>query len=118
VLFSGDIIFEGRVAYLGDANTKHWLAVLQQMETAKLVGLIPGHGPAAKEPTKAISMTRRYLAYIREVMGQAVENMTAFDEAYAAADWSEFKDLPAFEAANRRNAYQVYLSMEEELLAQ
>lgn len=118
VLFSGDIIFEGRVAYLGDANTKHWLAVLQQMETAKLVGLVPGHGPAAQEPNKAISMTRRYLAYIREVMGHAVENMTAFDEAYAGADWSEFKDLPAFDAANRRNAYQVYLSMEEELLTQ
>ncbi len=114
VLFSGDIIFEGRVAYLGDANTKHWLEVLQHMETARLVALIPGHGPAAQEPNKAISMTRRYLAYIREVMGAAVENLTAFDEAYAAADWSEFKDLPAFEAANRRNAYQVYLSMEAE----
>ncbi len=114
VLFSGDIIFEGRVAYLGDANTKHWLEVLQQMETARLVALIPGHGPAAEEPNKAIGMTRRYLAYIREVMGAAVENLTAFDEAYAAADWSEFKDLPAFEAANRRNAYQVYLSLEAE----
>ena len=114
VLLSGDIIFEGRVAYLGDANTKRWLEVLQQMETAQLVGLIPGHGPAAQNPNQAISMTRRYLAYVREVMGAAVENMVAFDEAYAAADWSEFEELPAFEAANRRNAYQVYLSMEAE----
>ena len=118
VLFSGDIIFEGRVAYLGDANTRHWLEVLQQMETAQLVALIPGHGPAAEDPNKAISMTRRYLAYMREVMGAAVENMMAFDEAYAAADWSEYKDLPAFEAANRRNAYQVYLSMEAEQFSQ
>ena len=118
VLFSGDIIFEGRVAYLGDANTKHWLNVLTQMETTKLVALIPGHGPAARDPNQAISMTRDYLAYIREAMGRAVENMTSFDEVYAATDWSDFKDLPAFEAANRRNAYQVYLSMEEELLAQ
>ena len=118
VLFSGDIIFEGRVAFLGDANTKHWLDVLTQMETTKLVALIPGHGPAAKDPNQAISMTRDYLAYIRKVMGRAVEDMTSFDEVYAATDWSEFKDLPAFEAANRRNAYQVYLSMEEELLAQ
>ena len=118
VLFSGDIIFEGRVAYLGDANTKHWLDVLTQMETTKLVALIPGHGPAAEDPNQAISMTRDYLAYIRKVMGKAVEGMTSFDEAYAAADWSDFKSLPAFEAANRRNAYQVYLSMEEELLAQ
>ena len=118
VLFSGDIIFEGRVAFLGDANTRHWLDVLTQMETSKLVALIPGHGPAAQDPNQAISMTRDYLAYIREVMGRAVEEMTSFDEAYAAADWSDFQDLPAFEAANRRNAYQVYLSMEEELLAQ
>ncbi len=118
VLFSGDIIFEGRVAFLGDANTKHWLDVLTQMETSKLVALIPGHGPAAADPNQAISMTREYLAYIRKVMGKAVEEMTSFDEAYAAADWSDFKDLPAFDAANRRNAYQVYLSMEEELLAQ
>lgn len=118
VLFSGDIIFEGRVAYLGDANTRHWLEVLTQMETTKLVALIPGHGPAAENPNQAISMTRHYLAYIREAMGKAVAEMISFDEVYDATDWSEFKDLPAFEAANRRNAYQVYLSMEEELLAQ
>ena len=38
------------------------------------------------------------------------------DEVYANADWSEFKDLPAFDEGNRINAYQVYLSMEAELL--
>jgi hypothetical protein len=41
-----------------------------------------------------------------------------FDEAYANADWSEFEELPAFAEANRRNAYQVYLSMEAESLGQ
>ncbi len=116
VLFSGDIIFEGRVPYLGDADTKRWLETLQHMETAGLVALVPGHGPAARKPTEAIRATRRYLATIREVMGRAVEEMIPFDEAYAAADWSEFENLPAFEAAHRRNAYQVYLSLEEELL--
>jgi hypothetical protein len=32
-------------------------------------------------------------------------------------DWSEFESVPAFDLANRRNAYQVYLSMEAEMLA-
>ena len=41
-----------------------------------------------------------------------------FDEVYAETDWSEFKSLPAFKAGNRINAYQVYLSMEAELLKQ
>jgi hypothetical protein len=41
-----------------------------------------------------------------------------FDEAYQAVDWSGFADLPAFAEANRRNAYQVYLSMEAESLSE
>lgn len=116
VLYSGDIIFEGRVAYLGDADTRHWLETLEKMETSGLVGLIPGHGPAARDPTRAIAQTRRYLAYIRKVMGEAVEELSDFSEAYESADWSEFEKLPAFAAANRRNAYQVFLSMEQESL--
>ena len=116
VLFSGDIIFEGRVPYLGDANTKKWLETLTQMETGKVTALIPGHGPAAKNPNMAISATRNYLAKIRNVMAAAVENLDDFAETYAKTDWSEFEKLPAFEEANRRNAYQVFLSMEEELL--
>lgn len=116
VLYSGDIIFEGRVAFLGDADTRHWLQTLEKMETSGLAGLIPGHGPAATDPTKAIAQTRRYLAYIRKVMGEAVEEFVPFSEAYEAADWSEFEKLPAFAAANRRNAYQVFLSMEQESL--
>jgi len=117
VLFSGDIIFEGRVPYLGDSDTKQWLQTLDSMRTGKLVALIPGHGPAATDPNKAITATRHYLAFMREKMGKAVDDFTDFDEAYAAVDWSDFSKLPAFKAANRKNAYQVYLSMESEALA-
>ena len=114
VLFTGDLIFEGRVPFLGSNNTKHWLETLQKIEAQKLHALVPGHGPAAKEPMKAISLTRSYLAFLREKMGEAVEEMMDFDEAYNSIDWSEYQSLPAFEAANRKNAFQVYLSMEEE----
>ena len=116
VLFSGDIIFEGRVPYLGDSDTKQWLETLNTMQTGKLVALIPGHGPAASDPNKAIAATRHYLAFMREKMGKAVEDFIDFDEAYAAIDWTDFSKLPAFEAANRKNAYQVFLSMEAEAL--
>ena len=115
VLFSGDIIFEGRVPFLGDSNTKKWLSTLINMETGNITALIPGHGPAAKDPKQAIRATRRYLEKVRGVMESAVRNMDDFAETYDKTDWSEFSHLPAFEAANRRNAYQVYLSMEEEM---
>lgn len=117
VLLSGDIIFEGRIPFVGDADTRHWLQVLEAMETAGIAALIPGHGPAAEHPTAAIALTRRYLAYLRETFGRAVDELMPFDEAYEAADWSAFEALPAFEAANRRNAFQTYLSLEAEALA-
>lgn len=118
VLFSGDIIFEGRVPFLGDANTARWVQVLERMEREKLVALVPGHGGVAEEPNAAVGLTRRYLAFLREHMEIAVDEFEPFDEAYAAIDWGEFEQLPAFAEANRRNAYQVYLSMEAELLGQ
>ncbi len=114
VLFSGDIIFEGRIPFMGDANSRHWLQVLERMEQQKLTALVPGHGAAARDPNRAIADMRRYLAYLRQSMGAAVEEMIQFDEVYDTVDWSQFENLPAFREANRRNALQVYLSMEAE----
>ena len=55
--------------------------------------------------------------YLRETMGRAVADLEPFDEAYAKTDWSRFRALPAFEQANRINAYGTYLTMEREMLA-
>jgi glyoxylase-like metal-dependent hydrolase (beta-lactamase superfamily II) len=118
VLYSGDIIFEGRVPFVGDADTGRWLETLERLETDELAALVPGHGPAADDPVGAISRTREYLAYLRKVMGDAVADFQDFASAYEAADWRRFEQLPAFDAANRRNAYQVFLSMEAEALGQ
>jgi glyoxylase-like metal-dependent hydrolase (beta-lactamase superfamily II) len=117
VLISGDIIFEGRVPFTGSANTAHWLEVLERLDKAGVAALIPGHGPAAKDPAQAVRLTLRYLSYVRDKMAVAVEEMTSFAEAYEATDWSEFSQLPAFKETHRRNAYGVYLSLEEEMLA-
>ncbi len=118
VLFSGDIIFEGRVPFLGDANSRRWLEVLERMESKPLAALVPGHGAAAADPDHAVAQTRHYLSFLREKMGESAAELVSFDEAYQAVDWSDFADLPAFAEANRRNAYQVYLSMEAEELSE
>lgn len=117
VLLSGDVIFAGRLPYLGDGDSKHWLAALEQIEKARPTALIPGHGKAVNNPLPAIQLTRRYLAYLRQQMGAAVAELTPFDEAYRHTDWSTFASQKAFAAANRGNAYRVYLSMEQEALS-
>ena len=117
VLISGDLIFEGRVPYTGNADTAHWLSLLKALNNTDLVALVPGHGPVGDDPNAAISLTKRYLQAVRSVMKVAVDDFVDFDEAFNDADWSEFADLPAFKAAHRGNAYGVYLSIERESLA-
>ena len=74
----------------------------------------PGHGPLSLEPGVDLQLTRDYLAYLRQTMGEAARNLEPFDEAYARADWSRFAALPLFAAVNRMNAYNTYLLMERE----
>lgn len=116
VLFSGDIIFEGRIPFVGNGDTGEWVETLRHMETDGLKVLVPGHGPASTSPDDTIALTRRYIEYMREKMGAAVDEFQQFADVYEETDWSEFSDLPAFADGNRINAYQVYLSMEAEFL--
>jgi glyoxylase-like metal-dependent hydrolase (beta-lactamase superfamily II) len=118
VLFAGDLFFNGRLPFVGKANSSQWIRSLDQMLKHDATAVVPGHGPASMNPKKDIAMTRDYLKYLRATMGQAVQDFVPFEEAYKAADWSAFEATPMFGFANRMNAYNTYLLMEEEALEQ
>ncbi len=117
VLYAGDLVFKGRVPFVGDADSKAWLASLGRLTAMKPRVMVPGHGSVSRAPAKDLALTRDYLTYLRSEIGKAVAEMEPFEEAYARIDWSRFSRLPAFEAANRPNAYNTYLLMERESLA-
>jgi len=114
VVFAGDIVFDGRLPFLGDdeVNTANWIDRLDRVQEMSPSFLIPGHGPATSEAARAVSFTRGYLQDLREHMGEAVEEFLSFEEAYARADWSKYEDMPAFVETHRRNANAVFLEME------
>jgi glyoxylase-like metal-dependent hydrolase (beta-lactamase superfamily II) len=111
VLFSGDLIFEGRVPFVAGSNPDLWLQHLQKMDVSRTHAIVPGHGTASKNPQQALAFTRGYLEFLHQSMGDAVDNLTSFDEAYTQTDWSQYENLPAF-VANRMNAYFIYLRLE------
>lgn len=117
VLFAGDLFATGRVPFVGTADSKAWLKALEQMTALSPAIAVPGHGAASRDPANDIRFTRDYLTFLRQAMSDAVADMTPFDEAYRKTDWSRFKDYPAFQQANRLNAYDTYLLMEKESLA-
>ena len=116
VIFAGDILVSGRIPYVGAADSKAWLAHIDRLLAMKPRVMVTGHGAVSRDPARDLALTRDYLAYLREAMGRAAEELTPFDEAYDKTDWSRFSSLPAFVAANRINAYETYLLMERELL--
>lgn len=118
VLYAGDLVFKGRVPFVGDADSRSWLSALDKLLAFEARVLVPGHGAVSRNPRADLTLTRDYLRFLRQAMGKAVADMVPFEEAYARTDWSRWRKLPAFPEANRINAYNTYLLMEREALGQ
>jgi len=114
VLFAGDLVFQGRIPFIGQADSQQWIASLTHLLEFNASLVIPGHGPVSTDPAADLNLTRDYLVYLRKSMGEAARELEPFDEAYARTDWSRFERMPLFQAVNRMNAYNTYLLMEQQ----
>ncbi|GAP38735.1 MBL fold metallo-hydrolase [Piscinibacter sakaiensis] len=113
VLFAGDLVFRGRIPFVGQADSERWIATLRRMLEDRPAIMVPGHGEVSVRPGEDLQLTLDYLVFLRQAMGEAAAAMEPFEDAYARADWSRFDHLPLFRAANRMNAYNTYLLMEQ-----
>lgn len=114
VLFAGDLVFRGRIPYVGNADSLGWIKSLDKLLSRQANVIVPGHGPASTSATEDLKFTRDYLVFVRKAMEQAARDLDPFDEAYLATDWSRYEKVPLFNAANRMNAYNIYLSIQNE----
>jgi len=118
VLFSGDVIYKGRIPFLDSPETdvRYWLKGLAWLTNIKPAPrfIIPGHGDAETDVARALGFTKGYLEYVSEAMKKGLQNLSSFEDTYNNTDWSMYKDMPAFKASNRGNAYRIYLELEPE----
>lgn len=114
VLYAGDLVFLGRIPFVGDADSKAWIAALDRLIDLKPRVLVPGHGGLTKTPKADLVFTRNYLQYLRAQLSQYARNLIPFEQAYQSIDWSKYRKMPAFDEANRANAYNQYLRLETE----
>jgi glyoxylase-like metal-dependent hydrolase (beta-lactamase superfamily II) len=116
ILFAGDLMFRQRVPFVGLADSRHWQHGLTTLSSLTVQWAVPGHGPATQTFTQDLQLTQDYLQYVRASMSQAVDENLSFEEAYQRTDWSKFSNLLLFKYANRMNAFNTYLLMEQESL--
>ncbi len=113
VLYAGDLVFRGRVPFVGDADSRAWIGALDKLIDMKPRVLVPGHGAPSRTPRADLVFTRDYLQFLRDELGKHARNLVPFEEAYKAVDWSKYRSMPAFNEANRPNAYNQYLRLEQ-----
>lgn len=114
VLFAGDLVFRGRIPFVGAADSQAWIGALSGLIALAPSVIVPGHGALSSQPLADLALTRNYLQFLRRSMGEAADKLEPFEEAYGRTDWSAFEHLPLFRAANRINAYNTYLLMEQQ----
>lgn len=113
LVISGDMAFHQRMLPLFEhTDTAAWIETWDSFEGLGAGVVIPGH----REPTDMATVTkytRDYLLYLREKIAAVIENWGALQEAYEI-DQSPYMHLPTAEFLARRNAGQVFQSMEFE----
>ncbi len=84
VLFAGDLMFAGRVPFVGTADSRGWLAAMDKMIAVNARGRHSrATGRASTDVARDLATTRDYLAYLRGADGRAVKDFEPFDDAYA-----------------------------------
>jgi glyoxylase-like metal-dependent hydrolase (beta-lactamase superfamily II) len=113
LVISGDMAFHQRMLPLfEETDTAAWIESWDNFAALDAKYVIPGHG----EPTDMAEVTRYtkdYLVFLREKVGAVLEDGGSLLEAYEI-DQSDFMHLPTSEFLSKRNAGQVFQSMEFE----
>jgi glyoxylase-like metal-dependent hydrolase (beta-lactamase superfamily II) len=117
VLFVGDLMFTGRIPFVADADVLSWIKALDRVLKLNPLIVVGGHGRESTNAIADLALTRDYLVFLHQQISAAIDDGLDFEAAYQRIDWSRFADLPAFAAANRRNAYQTFLNVEKEALS-
>lgn len=110
VLFSGDLVMNGRIT-----SNREGL-VLAQIQTLKIMKeydfnvLVPGHGYDISK--KAMNESIQYFSLLKSKILKAVEEDIGLDGVTRFVQMKEFKDKKMFDLLNSPNVYRAYSELE------
>ena len=108
VLFAGDIVQNGRIPFMNsdDVSTTQWLAALGELEKLDPKFIIPGHGRPSMAANRRSPLPGTILIPARH-HGRGSAELDRFRCRLQPADWSKYREMPAFASNNRGNAYRI-----------
>jgi glyoxylase-like metal-dependent hydrolase (beta-lactamase superfamily II)/dienelactone hydrolase len=113
LVIAGDMAFHQRMLPLfEETDSAAWIETWDRFEALGAEVVIPGHGGPTDMATVR-KYTRDYLVYLREKIAEVIDNGGTLQDAYEI-DQSPYMHLPTAEFLAKRNAGQVFQSMEFE----
>lgn len=113
VMFSGDIVYIGRMLGVNDySKSKTWVEVFEAMAEYQPKVLVPGHGSPV-EFAVAKKDTYDYLVTLRERVSEFLDDGGEASDI-SQVDMSDFSYLQNYDTLSGRNALKVYTELEWE----
>ena len=119
MLFSGDLVFNGRAPTTPHADVAHWLKALDQLEAltreSSFKTLLPGHG-APTSDAAPIRQTRAWLNWLTATMRDSAKAGLDMNDVLARPLPPEFANLPVAAAEYRRSVGHLFPAAEQDAL--
>lgn len=113
LIVTGDMAFHQRLLPVFEhTDTAGWLQTWEEFAALKAKYVIPGHG-SPTNMAEVTKYTKDYLAFMREKIGELIENGGDLPQAYEI-NQSAFEHLDTYEFLARQNAGRIFRSMEFE----
>jgi len=113
VVIAGDIAFHQRLLPVFEhTDTGAWVETWDKFEALGARIVVPGHGTPT-DMTEVTRYTKDYLVYMREHIGELIENGGMLQDVYAI-DQSAYAHLDTFEELSALNASTIFRAMEFE----
>jgi uncharacterized sulfatase len=120
VLFSGDLVFNGRAPTTPHADIATWLTALEKLEALTgepgFSALVPGHGEIARDAAPIVQ-TRAWLVWLQRSMRESAREGLDMNEVLARPLPKEFADLPVAASEYRRSVGHLFPTAEQEALS-
>ena len=110
VLFTGDLVMNGRITSNRDGSVIGSLKALEMINSKNWDTLIPGHGfDTSKTATDEFV---KYFTLLKERVLEAIEEDVGASEVNKLVHLNEFKGKPLFEELNKANIFDAYRELE------
>lgn len=110
VLFSGDLVMNGRITSNRDGSVLGQLKAHKMINATDWKTLIPGHGFITNK--HALEESNLYFSLLKKRVGKVVEDDIGADEITKTVTLPEFKDKAMYDIVNKRNIFDAYGELE------